>query len=319
MTNRAKGYSRITWLFCGLFLISASLIKPAQDHLESALGPAGQEPDLIFFNSPALVKRMALGYDGLLADFYWMRTIQYYGRRDEAGRRPAHFNNLSTLLDITTTLDPSLIDAYRAGSIFLSEPKPVGAGQPEEALRLLDKGIKVFPMKWRLLYDKGFVHYLYLKDYKAAGESWLTGAKLPEAPPWLGGLAAMALSKGGAVEIAIELWRRQYQESERADLKENARNRLISFQVARDLWILETMIQAFKAKTGSYPGSLQELVGRMKIPAATADPLGMPYAYEPQTGAVYLNLQTEVRYFAVPEEYKEQLLNLKMPRILPEP
>ena len=61
---------------------------------------------------------MALGYDRLLADFYWMRTIQYYGRRDEADKRPVRYKNLPTLLDITTTLDPDLMDAYRVGSRF---------------------------------------------------------------------------------------------------------------------------------------------------------------------------------------------------------
>jgi hypothetical protein len=37
--------------------------------------------------SPALVKKMALGFDNLPADFYWMRAIQYYGRRDKADKR----------------------------------------------------------------------------------------------------------------------------------------------------------------------------------------------------------------------------------------
>jgi tetratricopeptide (TPR) repeat protein len=309
--DRTGGKSRSPLFFCGLCLVCALLIKPVQDHLESTLGPPSQEPDLLFFNSPALVKKMSLGYDGLLADFYWMRVIQYYGRRDEADRRLVRYKNLATLLDITTTLDPGLLDAYSSGSIFLSEPDPVGAGEPWEALRLLDKGIEANPLEWRLLFDKGFIYYLHLKDYKAAGDAWLSASKLPEAPGWLKNLAAISLSKGGSIEIAIALWQRQYRESTRENLRENARNHLLSFQVARDLWTLESMIQTFKSETGSYPGSLKELVRKLNIPAATEDPLGAPYGYDSRTGAVYLGMESDIRYFPVSEIYKEQLLSLK--------
>ena len=125
---------------------------------------------------------MALGYERVLADFYWMRVIQYYGRRDEADKRPIRYKNLSTLLEITTTLDPGLLDAYRAGSLFLAEPDPVGAGQPQEALHLLDKGIHAHPQEWKLFYDKGFIYYWHMKDYKAAGEIWRAEVAFGSAP-----------------------------------------------------------------------------------------------------------------------------------------
>ena len=165
-------HSRQVWIWGGIFLICAAMIKPAQDHVERRLGDPGQEPDQLYFNSPSVLKRMALSYDRLLADLYWMRVIQYYGRRDEADKRPVRYKNLATLLDITTTLDPDLMDAYRAGSIFLAEADPVGAGQPQEALKLLDKGIRTHPQEWKFWYDKGFIYYLYLQDYSRAGEAW---------------------------------------------------------------------------------------------------------------------------------------------------
>src|SRR5947207_8255973 len=84
--------------------ISAALIKPVQDRLDDRVGKSTKVLDLLYFGSPTAVKRLALGYDGLLADVYWMRAIQYYGRREEAQRRPVLYGNLAALLDITTTL-----------------------------------------------------------------------------------------------------------------------------------------------------------------------------------------------------------------------
>ncbi len=305
--DRAAGHDRHLWLCYGICLICAILIKPVQDHLESRLGEGGPEPDLLFFSSPTLVKKMALGYDGLFADFYWMRVIQYYGRRDEADKRPVRYKNLSTLLDITTTLDPDLLDAYRTGCYFLAEADPIGAGQPLEALELLDKGIRVHPEEWRLYYTKGFIHYWFLQDYKAAGEVWLSGSRKKEAPPWMPSLAAMSFSKGGALETAIGLWQREYEESSRADIKDNARNHLISFRVTRELFRLESLIEKYKAKSGSYPRSLKELLGGQKREYAIVDPLGTPYDYNSHTGAVKLSPQTKVKLLRIPEAYKEQL------------
>jgi len=307
MTGDRAGRFSQSWIFLGIFLICAALIKPIQDRMELRLGQPGQDPDLLYFSSPAVVKRMAIGFDRVLADFYWMRTIQYYGRRDDADKRPVRYKNLSTLLDITTTLDPGLLDAYRAGSSFLAEPDPIGAGQPQEALKLLDKGIRAQPTSWTLFFDKGFIDYWYLKDYKAAGEVWRDASRLKDAPHWMEPLSAMSLSKGGAIEIAIALWQQQYRDSNRADVRDNARNHLLSFDVARDIWSLDSLIEKYRAQNGSFPKSLPELVrgkeGRYRI----ADPLGFPYRYNPETGEVSLSPESKIRYIKVPEAYKAQM------------
>jgi tetratricopeptide (TPR) repeat protein len=272
------------------------LIKPVQDGFEARRGEPGPDPDLLYFSSPALVKKMALGYDGLAADLYWMRTIQYYGRRDEANKRPVRFKNLSRLLEITTVLDPDLLDAYRAGSCFLAEPDPVGAGQPREAIDLLERGIRAHPSEWRLVYDKGFIYYWFVRDYRAAAEIWLEAAKIPGAPQWIESLAAVSFSKGGSLEMAAMLWRRQYEEATRADVRENARNHLISIEVDRELAILGSAIAVYWQKLGSFPAHLRELAAVQAGEIAIVDPSGIPYDYDPATGGVSLSPDTKVRY-----------------------
>jgi hypothetical protein len=300
-SGKSKNGSGRVWLHYGACLICAILIVPAQDLLESRLSEFRQQTDILFFSSPALVKKLALGYDGLLADFYWMRTIQYYGRRDEADKRTIRYKNLLALLDITTTLDPNLLDAYRAGSCFLAEADPIGAGQPRQAIQLLDKGIQANPQEWRLFYDKGFICYWYLKDYAAAGEVWTAASRLPDAPHWMASLAAMSLARGGAIEIAAALWERQYYESDRADVRENARNHLISIRVFMDLSQLKALAEKYKEQTGAYPSSLEDLERGQSRALPIEDPLGVPYQYDPQTGAVQLSPKSKVHYLPLPQ------------------
>lgn len=296
-------------MFCfGVVLIGALLTIPIQNILKIHLTDTGPDPDLLYFSSPAVLKKMALGYDSLLADIYWLRTIQYFGNKEEAEKRTVRYKNLPALLDIATTLDPDLIDAYRIGCIFLAEDEPVGAGLPGEAVKLLDKGIDVHPDEWRLRYEKGFVYYWFFGDFRKAGEVWMEASRITESPVWMEALAAAAFSQGGSMDLARTLWKRQYDESPRKDIKENALNRLLSMQVAEDLWTLEYLLGVYWLENGKYPRNLDALISGESRKVMTRDPLGTPYDYDPETGAVKLNPQTEVRYVAVPMSYKEDFL-----------
>lgn len=290
-----------------LILAAAGLVPPLQDRLDVRLGARAPDPDLLYFSSPGAVRRLALGYGSLAADVYWMRAIQYYGRREEAARRPVRYKNLASLLDIATTLDPDLLDAYRAGSAFLAEPEPAGAGQPGEALRLLDKGIARHPLDWRLRFDKGFIHYIHLSDFRAAGETWLEAGRLSTSPPWMPGLAAAALSKGGAIETAKALWRHQLTESDRADVKENARGHLESLAVHEDLWTLEFLLEQYVQKTGRRAARLEDLPAAGLAGSLPADPSGTPYGYDAARGTVSLGAASRVRLLKVPESYRGEV------------
>ena len=58
---------------------------------------------------------------------------------------------------MTTTLDPRFNIAYRFGAILLSEAYPNGPGKPDDAIKLLEKGLRAEPNKWEYFYDAGFV------------------------------------------------------------------------------------------------------------------------------------------------------------------
>ena len=47
------------------------------------------EEALLYVRSPEAMKRMALSYDSLLADVYWIRAIQHYGDTKRSTGRPS--------------------------------------------------------------------------------------------------------------------------------------------------------------------------------------------------------------------------------------
>lgn len=308
MTPDSRSRANWRWLLVAAMIGAAALIPVVQGRYDARMTHVAADPDILYFSSPRAVKSMAMSFDSLMADIYWMRAIQYYGRREEAALRKVPYKNLATLLDIVTTLDPKMLDVYRAGSVFLAEPEPLGAGKPQESIRLLEKGISLQPREWRLWYDKGFTYFLYLKDYQKAGQAWLDGSRVPGAPPWLEGLAATSMLQGGAMETAKSLWRRQLEESTRKDLRDNARNHLDSLQVDEERWTLEFFLDKYAAVRGGYPAKLEDLVVAGYLRYVPNDPSGTPYAYFAATGAVSLSDKTKVRYISLNYSYRDTFM-----------
>ena len=154
-------------------LFAGSVI--ARQRVESLQGPQATLEELLYLPSGKTVKKLSLGYSGLLADVYWTRAVQYFGSQHIRGSE--RYDLLAPLLNITTDLDPNLIVAYDTGSIFLSQKPPDGAGQPDKAVELVEKGIRENPSYWRLYFTLGFIHYVDRHDPKAAEQAFSKGLK----------------------------------------------------------------------------------------------------------------------------------------------
>src|SRR5208282_1697534 len=152
-------------------------------HRTDQLRLQGTLDEILFVSSPKVIKRASLGYDGLMACIYWTRAVQYFGYRHH--NFAASYNLLAPLLGITTHLDPHLLVAYEFGASFLAPKPPHGAGQPEQAIQLMEYGIQNNPDNWKLYYDLGFVYYMNLKDYSKAADAFERGSKVPNAHPFL--------------------------------------------------------------------------------------------------------------------------------------
>jgi tetratricopeptide (TPR) repeat protein len=235
-----------------------------------------QEQDEVLVRSPKLMRLLTAEYSPLAADIYWTRAVQYYG-----GKRLGQDTNLESLwplLDLATTLDPNLIPAYRFGATFLSEPEPRGAGRPDLAVKLLERGLQGNPKVWRLNQDLGNVYYLELKDYAKAGQAYLEGSKKAGAAPWMRVMAARFLEKGESRETSAMLWSEVYESSTDESLKENARINLQLLRADEDIDHLSEIAGQFAKRFGRPPHGMREIIQAGLIGGEPLDPAGYPYA-----------------------------------------
>ena len=180
-----------------LILLIGGVIGLQAVHEQRGGVPAASTPDFVYVRSPEAIKRLALSYDSLLADVYWIRAVQHYGGTRLANDPNAKYELLYPLLDLTTSLDPYFNVAYLFGSLFLAGPPPGGPGRPDLAIALLEKGLRAQPDKWEFAESIGFVHYWWLQDYPAAAAWFRRGAEMPGGPFWLTSMAAVTLAEGG--------------------------------------------------------------------------------------------------------------------------
>jgi hypothetical protein len=248
-----------------------------QQRIDARRAELHQESDELVLGSGKLLKAMSLEYAPLMADIYWTRTVQYYG--DKRAHEDPNFDLLWPLLDITTTLDPQLLIAYRFGSTFLSEPPARGAGRPDLGVRLVERGIQANPEYWRLYEDLGFIYYFDAKDYPKASAAFLEGSKKPHALVWMKILAATVAEKGESRETSVFLWNELYNSATDPQIKKNALMHLQLLRSQTDCEHLDGIADEYEKRTGRRPRNVRELIGEGLLPGAPVDPLGHIYVF----------------------------------------
>lgn len=252
---------------------------------------------ILYVSSPAVLTRLALSYDAVVSDLYWVRAIQYYGGTRLSGTADKSYALLDPLLDLTTSLDPNFNIAYEFGAFFLSEKKPGGPGRSDLAIRLLEKGMAARPDRFQYPYGIGFVHYRD-GDYARAAEWFLRAAETSgarkqgeRADIWLRPLAASTLASGGDTRSS-RLMYEQLLESDAAWLRNDARRRLKQLDAIDQIADLERLTMAYARRFVDGPLTWDGLVRDRVIPAVPTDPEGHPYVLNPWWGDVTINVDS---------------------------
>ncbi|MDQ3473259.1 MAG: hypothetical protein M3447_05930 [Acidobacteriota bacterium] len=224
------------------------------------------------------VKRLSLGFNGLAADWYWMRSLQYVGRKVLANGQGLQLDNLGALnlkllpplLDTATTLDPQFLAPYEYAAIVLP------GIDVKEAIRITQKGIAANPSSWRLYQHLGYIHWQQ-QDYEAARNTYREGAKLRGAPAWMQAMQARMAAEGGSRDTAREIYQRMYEQSDDEKVKEMARRRLLQLQSFDERDGLRRLMTAYQSQTGRCPTSWTELAPALRALKVQLDAAGAPF------------------------------------------
>ncbi|MEP7076212.1 MAG: tetratricopeptide repeat protein [Acidobacteriota bacterium] len=250
------------------------------------------------------LKGYTLGLDGFIADWYWVRSLQYIG--DKLMKEPDQDINIDDLrnldprllypyLDTATDMDPQFLAAYQYGATVLP------AIDPEKAIQLCEKGIANNPNEWRLYQHLGYI-YWRLGRYDKAAEVYEKGSKIAGAPSFMPMMAASMKTQGGSRDTARAIYGQMVENSGDETTRDNAKRRLLQLDALDDLDGIRTAIAKFQSANSRCPNSLSEitrLFSAQALPNGRAfrvnenntpvDPTGVPYQFVRSTCTVGLD------------------------------
>lgn len=252
------------------------------------------------------LKGFAFGMEGLLADWYWIRALQYIGDKvlkrkgekiDMEDLTPLNPRLLYPLLKNATDLDPHFIGAYSYGAVVLP------AIDKERAVELAEAGIANNPEEWRLYQHLGYV-YWKLGRFDRAAETYERGARIPGASPFMALMGAAMRSEGGSRSTARAIYTQMLADSTDPSVSITAERRLMELDWFDERDAINAALTAFSERTGRCPATFGEaaplllqarLPGgkQLRIDAASrlVDPSGVPYKLDTARCVVRLDVE----------------------------
>lgn len=207
-------------------------------------------------------KGFAFGMEGLVADYYYMRALQYIG--DKVLNSKSDFINIEDLRDLNprllyplltnaTDLDPHFIAAYSYGALVLP------AIDPEKAIDLAAKGIANNPDEWRLYQHLGYI-YWRIGRYEKAAETYEKGSQVASAGPFMKMMAASMKTEGGSRETARAIYRQMYEITDDDMVKLTAERKLKELDSLDEREAIDRALADFKERSGHCAISFGEIL-----------------------------------------------------------
>ena len=281
--NNERRKSLTLGLIVVVGIACAALLVRWTDSLRPPADPNAIDQDLYLSDKTA--RKMSLGFNGLAADWYWMRSLQYIGQKMYNYQGDIRLDDmtdlnlrlLAPLLETATTLDPQFIEPYEYAAVIMP------AIDVQQAIRLTQKGIDANPDAWRLYHHLGYIYWRQ-GEYQKAGETYGRGAQTPGAPAWMEAMRAKLISEGGSRSTAREIYTRMYEQAGDEQVREMARKQLMRLESLDQQDGLRKLFTAYKARNGKCPDSWRELapiLRTLRVPmdqsGAPLDPSGTPY------------------------------------------
>lgn len=207
-----------------------------------------------FVPSPRAADVAALGFDALVADYYWLQAVQVAGGNQTIDEPTA--SHLGKLVDVVTTLNPHVGHPYRFAAVWLTHTED----QVHEANRLLERSLVYHPDDWRNYFYLGFNLFFYLNEFGPAADVLERSAALPGSPAYLPRLVARLKSQQGGIEIAEVFLRQLIETTEDEAILAKLQAGLDEIEIEHKARHLDRAREAYRRLAGRDIESVEDLV-----------------------------------------------------------
>jgi tetratricopeptide (TPR) repeat protein len=212
---------------------------------------------------------LALGFDRVLADLFWVRCVYYMGHEDS---HKAGYPAANRLAELVTDIDPSFRTVY----IVMSGGIAVLKGDPDGAIALLQKGIRHVD-DWKLHFLLGFDYFVEKLDYASAAEQMRIASE-KGGPAYLQLLASRLYADAGDPQTAFAFIQARLREEPPGETRVALEERYRDLWITRDLASIDAALSAYQKAHGRAPQRVRELVEAKLLEREPLDPRGGSYS-----------------------------------------
>jgi len=178
---------------------------------------SGAPPDLFYTPDAKYIKPFVLGYENLMADLIWIRTIAYFADQFTQDKQ---FKDLENLLYVIVDLEPMFEKVYLwGGSVLMYNGNWINKKSIEASTRFLKHGWNYIknqkiayrhdPEYWRIPHMIGFNYAIELRD-RASGIPYIEEvAKIEGTPKYYKTWASTLYKKEGQKNEAVKSLERE--------------------------------------------------------------------------------------------------------------
>ncbi|MCX7011304.1 MAG: hypothetical protein NTW86_01830 [Candidatus Sumerlaeota bacterium] len=223
--------------------------------------------DSFVLPQPKFVRRLAVGYDAMVADFLYLRAIQAFGgiyyRPTEEGQK---YDPVFNYFDVILALDPHFIEAISFGSLVIGDEGKAW----DLALKLLDTGQWNNWRRYVPWYEAAFLKIWDLKQPDRDARFFVRQAtKAHDAPEWISHWESEIDQQAGQFTLALQRWIQTYAEgvAENKDyLAGMALNKIHPIVGEWHKKILQDALDKYRQEKGAWPQTLQQLADEGYLP-----------------------------------------------------
>jgi len=156
--------------------------------------------DSLFLPRKEVAKILSFGYDGFMADFLFLRSVQAFG--GQWNKAIQNYGGVADYFETIAELDPRFMDTYEFGSMVMSE----NAADPQRAIELNKIGWLNNRKMYKPCYLNAYISWYVMKQ-KNPTKLWVRLAqKAPDCPEFVGRLEIYVDVESGEFRAGLDRW-----------------------------------------------------------------------------------------------------------------
>jgi tetratricopeptide (TPR) repeat protein len=204
---------------------------------------------------PDKFQRIASGYlKQVVSEILFIKTSVFLGGVKPGTHPETYAGPLSNNFQVMTSLYPQFVDPYFFSQSFLA---PISPADANAANSILKTGIEHLPENHILRFFHGFNYYQYLNEPLKAAAVFKEAAKLTDAPPMFGHLAAVFSAHGGNIRAGLTMLHAMLTVEQDEGAKKKYQKEIEIFEKAL---LVEEAVHAYEKNHSVAPKNLQDLV-----------------------------------------------------------